>query len=189
MKAVLISIQPQWCEKIAVRDKLLEVRKTRPNIQTPFKCYIYQTKRKWWYKTLEKLATFAWARARARTVMEGQGKVIGEFFCDQIIESRGAYGDELFFAGLTYEELQEYGQGRKLYGWHISDLVIYDKPRPLSDFTPICKFRNENMTCPSKRVACSFQEPDYNQDGSFNLVECTRRLTRPPQSWCYVEEV
>ena len=40
-KAVLISIRPKWCEKIASGEKTIEVRKTRPKLQTPFKCYIY----------------------------------------------------------------------------------------------------------------------------------------------------
>lgn len=44
MNAVLISTKPRWCAKIANGEKPLEVRKTRPKIETPFKCYIYQTK-------------------------------------------------------------------------------------------------------------------------------------------------
>lgn len=43
MKAVLISIRPKWCEKIASGEKKIEVRKSRPKLQTPFKCYIYCT--------------------------------------------------------------------------------------------------------------------------------------------------
>ena len=43
MKAVLISIQPKWCELIASGKKTIEVRKTRPKIETPFRCYIYMT--------------------------------------------------------------------------------------------------------------------------------------------------
>lgn len=43
-KAVLISIRPGWCEKIANGEKTIEVRKTRPKLETPFKCYIYCTK-------------------------------------------------------------------------------------------------------------------------------------------------
>ena len=42
-KAALISIKPKWCEKIANGDKTIEVRKTRPKMNTPFKCYIYCT--------------------------------------------------------------------------------------------------------------------------------------------------
>ena len=68
-KAVLISIRPKWCEKIINGQKTIEVRKTRPKMDTPFKCYIYKC---------------------------GNGKVIGEFLCDEIIEDR-TYGhhDEL----------------------------------------------------------------------------------------------
>ena len=40
-QAVLISIRPKWCEKIIGGEKTIEVRKTRPKLQTPFKCYIY----------------------------------------------------------------------------------------------------------------------------------------------------
>ena len=43
-KAVLISVKPKWCELIADGKKTLEVRKTKPNLKPPFKCYIYQSK-------------------------------------------------------------------------------------------------------------------------------------------------
>lgn len=42
-KAVMISIRPKWCEKICRGEKSIEVRKTRPKLETPFKCYIYET--------------------------------------------------------------------------------------------------------------------------------------------------
>ena len=37
-KAVLISIRPEWVEKIANERKTIEVRKTKPYLGTPFKC-------------------------------------------------------------------------------------------------------------------------------------------------------
>lgn len=40
-KAVLISIRPKWCEKIISGEKTIEVRKTRPKMDTPFKCYFH----------------------------------------------------------------------------------------------------------------------------------------------------
>ena len=46
MQSVLISIRPQYCELIASGKKTIEVRKTRPKLETPFKCYIYCTKDK-----------------------------------------------------------------------------------------------------------------------------------------------
>lgn len=43
-KAVMISIKPQYCELIAAGMKTIEVRKSKPQIQLPIKCYIYMTK-------------------------------------------------------------------------------------------------------------------------------------------------
>ena len=40
-KAVMLSIHPKWCEKIASGEKTIEVRKTRPKLETPFTAYIY----------------------------------------------------------------------------------------------------------------------------------------------------
>ena len=60
-KAVLLSTQPVWCEKMCnvighdekfnlIYEKTAEIRKTRPKIKTPFKVYIYCTKPKNYYK-------------------------------------------------------------------------------------------------------------------------------------------
>ena len=211
-KAVLISIQPRWCEKIAFRDKSLEIRKTKPNIPVPFKCYIYQTRRKWLYKILEKFSSFAWARA----VMEGQGKVIGEFVCDSIFEIVANYEihDELPGSPIEswlewddapdeYEttdaiekatclsigEISRYiGSGSVCYCWHISNLVIYDKPKPLSKFYRICnEWEKDGFTQKCRR--CSYYE---RSDADMCYVCCVEGefpVLRAPQSWCYVEEI
>ena len=68
MKSVLISIKPKWCELIADGKKTVEVRKTKPKIKTPFKCYIYCTKDG---------SSFPYIAG---------GKIIGEFICNEIIE-------------------------------------------------------------------------------------------------------
>ena len=44
MKAVLISINPLWCELIGNGEKTIEVRKNRPKLKTPFKVFIYSVK-------------------------------------------------------------------------------------------------------------------------------------------------
>lgn len=146
-KAVLISIQPKWCELIASGKKTIEVRKTKPNLTTPFKCYIYQTKRTWIYNIYSKIADW-------------QQKVIGEFVCDgteKIIPYRYPFDVEGTF--LTNLQIMNYGGNKPIYFWHISNLKIYDKPKELSEFykTAIC---------------------DYNG---------LEPITRPSQSWCYVE--
>ena len=78
-KAVLISIRPRWCEKIASGEKTIEVRKTRPKLETPFKCYIYCTLPK--YPHEDFIAT-----DYPNPQFYGGGKVIGEFICDRVYE-------------------------------------------------------------------------------------------------------
>ena len=136
-KAVLISIRPEWCEKIINGQKTIEVRKTRPKMNTPFKCYIYKC---------------------------GNGKVIGEFLCDQIININGAGripSDAARPTCLEPAELHQYLGAATGFGWHISNLRIYDTPRELREFTGLreTKFGAEPVP-----------------------------ITRPPQSWRYVEE-
>lgn len=113
-KAVLISIRPKWCDLIASGKKTVEVRKTKPNAILPLKCYIYQT--------LPKSGDWN----------ERDGRIIGEFVCHNIYPVCAGY---IHGACLEYEEITNYlcenGHG---WGWHISDLVIYDKPKELSEF-------------------------------------------------------
>lgn len=76
-KAVLISIRPEWVEKIANGEKTVEVRKTQPKLETPFKCYIYETKaRTEADRTSEKGADAG--------KVYGRGMVVAEFICDEI---------------------------------------------------------------------------------------------------------
>ena len=136
-KAVLISIRPEWCRKIMDGQKTIEVRKTRPKMNPPFKCYIYKC---------------------------GNGKVIGEFLCDEIININGAGripSDAARPTCLEPAELHQYLGAAVGYGWHISNLKIYDRPRDLWEFTGL-------------------------RQTKFGLAPGP--ITRPPQSWRYVEE-
>lgn len=188
-KAVMLSIRPKWCEKIARGEKTIEVRKTRPKMNTPFKCYIYCTLPK--YPHEDFIAT-----DYPRPQFYGGGKVIGEFICDAITrmnicgfwdDSGKQLDNRLKDTCLTSEEFGNYLGENVGYGWHISNLRIYDPLRDLGEFSPVCRYKNDDGSCPSRRVACSFRRYDYNHDGSINLVECGRPLEHPPQSWCYVE--
>ena len=171
MKSVLISIQPKWCELIASGEKMVEVRKTKPKIETPFKVYIYETQGKlmWCNKCHDSNCERPYPNCAC---FKGQGKVIGEFVCDRIIESFLNNNDGWFveLGCLTQKEIDDY-QGDKaiLYGWHISDIVIYDKPKELSEF------RSHNVRT-------------YIMDENGYPMP-THEIKRPPQSWCYVEEL
>lgn len=173
MKSVLISIQPKWCELIARGKKTVEVRKKRPKLETPFKCYIYCTKGR--YKRLVK------DTPTGKIVVSS--KVIGEFVCDKIEEFVvGSLAcDEVEKAAcISYKEICDYFYGNNYdntvrigYSWHISDLKIYDMPREIGEFRKPC---NINANCA------------YCEQAEFNGGNCNGRTTRPPQSWCYVEE-
>lgn len=216
-KAVMISIRPKWCEKIASGEKAIEVRKTRPKLETPFKCYIYCSKAKErligilkdgdenYGETYHGKPVFIKLDEGSVCDMWGKRqKVIGEFTCDRIykLETQspgGSYsvvGEDKPTTNrvarescLGLADMHRYLQSKTGYGWHISDLKIYDKPKELSEFSPMCMYKNDDKSCQSRRVACSYQKYDYNPDGSINLVECGRTLERPPQSWCYVENM
>lgn len=172
MKSVLISIRPKWVEKIASGEKTIEVRKTRPKLETPFKCYIYCAiaRKNGQPLLIYKDGTVCFGDYREAFNCNadgdvdcyiGEGKVIGEFICDWIKKIKPHYDIEIFVNQyiheypailgendcLSFNEMKNYLGNNIGYDWHISDLKIYDKPRELSEFN----------------------------------------LTRPPQSWRYVE--
>ena len=204
MKSVLISIRPKWCELIATGEKTVEMRKTRPNIQTPFKCYIYCKKRK--------MVTCS--------EVNGNGKVIGEFICDKLtyVEARIDDNGEKHLANANFllrksflSEKQMfdylYKADRKTGGgwaWHISDLKIYDEPKELSEFWAYNEELHKRYD--SEEDFCCYNDTnEYGEaltdcgDAYNNILNCYRcweewsgwchHVTRPPQSWCYVEEV
>lgn len=202
-KAVLISIRPKWCELIASGKKTIEVRKTAPKIETPFKCYIYCTKPSKAYQTIcgcMVLNSDELYRHPRHGIRHGDsielmveddytadnflnGKVIGEFTCDRIIEwhyipdpdesaDPGSMAYDVLTVdgektGLEYDDFEDYGKGAPLFGWHISDLVIYDKPKKMSDF----RLYNTSAVI------------------EHGLPMPTHEIKRPPQSFCYVEDL
>ena len=178
-RAVMLSIRPEWCEKIASGEKTIEVRKTRPKLKTPFKCYIYCTLPK--YPHEDFIVT-----DYPRPQFYGGGKVIGEFTCERI--ALIAYdGGELSSTTnaafspatcLTQSEIIAYiGDKGRCYGWHISDLRIYDAPRELSEFRKACP---NSWYCES----CAMYWGNNGTCGNESL-----QIKRAPQSWCYVEEI
>lgn len=206
MKAVLISIRPEWCAKIASGEKKIEVRKSRPKLETPIKVYIYCTQASVKYQTIcgcHVLNSDELYRHPEQGIKHGDsielmlcenytkdnflnGKVIGEFVCDRIdkIWKRGCpenfdycylslneWGNDdiaseindITASCLSKNELNLYGAKVPwLYGWHISNLKVYDKPRELDSFTGL-------------------------RDTKFGAAP--HDIRRAPQSWCYVEDM
>ncbi len=44
MKAIMLSVRPEWVEKILNKEKTIEIRKSKPSCELPVKVYIYCTK-------------------------------------------------------------------------------------------------------------------------------------------------
>ena len=177
MKAVLISIQPKWCGKISTGEKTLEVRKTAPKLDRPFKVYIYQTKHKSGKAIINEVLNSVY----------GGGKVIGEFVCNGIMRPNNSLNRMAKESLLTEKELFEYSKGKELFGWRISDLKIYEKPKKLKTFNKICPYKKPDGT--RMNVECPCDKYSWDFDEESKKAYCTRRLNRPPQSWCYVEEI
>lgn len=184
-KAVLISVHPKWCQKIISGEKTIEVRKTRPKLLPQLKCYIYCTEGRPDLNipiSQERLMRdyLETGSMKSLNCPLGNGKVIGEFACDQIIDAwwdyvpdaitrevAGGNLEALDGTGMTDEELFSYvGDSMRghCYGWHISNLKIYDTPRELREFYAV----------PNEVEVALKVKP--------------RPITRPPQSWRYVEE-
>ncbi|MGN1303746.1 MAG: ASCH domain-containing protein [Oscillospiraceae bacterium] len=172
-KSVLISIQPKWCELIANGKKTFEVRKSRPKLKPPFKCYIYQTKSRNRLIEVMKDGDLNYGEiyhgkpvfikttgyeSGYKGLFGNKQKIVGEFVCDTIVTDKTFGHDPLFNGAACMSEVEAaaYSSQSPIYGWHISNLLIYDKPKELNEF---CKI-----------IGSSEYEP----------------LTRPPQSWCYV---
>lgn len=178
-KAVLISIQPKWCELIASGKKTVEIRKNHPKLEPPFKCYIYQTNSG---KVGTGLFLGDGTEIMGRSVKNGT--VIGEFVCDRIFPYCQAkpIGNEVEVerqSCLTRKEIWEYAPSGNPVGWHISNLVIYDRPKKLSEFWKPCP-HGEASSC----FVC--EKSGYMPDMH---IDCFNTITRPPQSWCYVEDM
>lgn len=208
--AVLLSIKPKYCELIASGKKTIEVRKTRPKLEPPFKCYIYCTQERMPIRDNGRILMYEddlaltnrWGRGKR--VENPQGgmfsgeiflncKVFGEFVCDKIItvdcdsiapfnKESGEYIDKE--ACLDRDTLWKYTNGRCAYGWHISDLKIYDEPKELKEFAAFCD-ESENRCATCEHYL--FDNDELNGYSRWCDVNRRKPLIRPPQSWCYVE--
>ena len=176
-KAVLISIRPKWCEKIINGEKTIEIRKTRPKLALPFKCYIYCTLPRYPHEDFIRTD-------HPKPQFYGGGKVIGEFVCRGFIpfcKARPCFVMEApeeieRMACLTRREIWKYAPEGDPIGWRISDLLIYDTPRELGELRRACP---NSFCCES----CAMYRENDGTCGNESL-----QIKRAPQSWCYVEE-
>ena len=211
MKCVLLSIRSKWCEKIVNGEKTIELRKTIPNIETPFKCYIYCTKPSKKCQTIcgcmviNTDELYRLPNGKIKHDWSGElmcydgeytknnflnGKVIGEFICDKVYsiknqgntfvvanEEHGVTNEIARQSCLDYDDMVGYLGNKDGYGWHITDLKVYGNPKELIEFIRPCSYAGLCFSC------------DRAKFTSKGDRICQAMISRPPQSWMYVEEV
>lgn len=199
-----------------IYEKRIEVRKSAPK-EVPFKAYIYATKATKWFRlgiigTSEELLWLSNGKiemgdgfglgAHGEDYQCVNGKVIGEFICDKVYNLVNAFGGIMFadenlnqlepqlfrdMSCLTDEQTADYLGDKDGYGLHITDLKIYDKPKELSEFRkPLDRVWGSYCNDYCDRGCISFGSTDYSCNDYWNWE---KGLTRPPQSWQYVEEL
>ena len=176
---ILASLKPYYYYLIGERKKTIEVRKMALK-NLPQDIVFYMSKDE---KSFAKIPKEFQDKYRKHF-----GKVGLAIVCDKITRYNCDKAfDEYFIAGyigaymplkemcLTNKDLIEYGKGRPLYGWHISDLKIYDKPKPIMQFYKPCPIKIKN--CPVCELYSTYTGC------------CMNNIDRPPQSYMFVEEL
>lgn len=185
-KSILLSVKPKYVADILNGKKTIEIRKTMPKCDLPVDVYIYCTKDS---KTNALKTTWTKDVAFPYSVLLN-GKVVAKFTLNKAEElipvtniTRGRI--TLFRGrpqGITHRELLESSclsnheiinylkDSKQGYAWHISNLVIFDEPKELSEF----KSYKKNIV-------------NTKINGMVFETELDNSLIKAPQSWCYVE--
>ena len=173
MRDVLISLKPYYYYLIGENIKKVEVRKSYPKAED-------WSRNSWFYMSRDEKSFAKIPKEFQEKYRNHFGKVGMRFVCDTIIDIphkdlaenfRRLTHDIITPSCLKVQELKDYlGHKDYGYGWHITDLVVYDEPRELRGFYSPC----EKGNC----YLCDW-EREYDSCG------CNRKkpITRPPMSW------
>lgn len=201
MKAILISIKPEWVCKILNGEKTIEVRKTAPKCELPVDVYIYCTKdskRVWYFdkqwrgcysmsiyddnaayeyfmglKPLNGKVVAKFTLKKVERFIQGLNEVEYERLPNFALQDYDYHGLDCLMekACLNDEEINEYAPDLSFYAWHISDLQIFDEPKEISEF----KYEKKKVRLTEKY---------HWKTERLGLVP----VKKAPQSWQYVEE-
>ena len=132
--AVLAAIRPPWIPNILNELKTAEIRRRKPSIPTPFRCFMYCTE-----------PNMSDTKRIIELHIEGEhkiqrlnGKVIGYFDCDRVDfyeRAKGSFQRLGDVGCISTRDLYDYcGTKDGLYGWHITNVTIFGRPHELSEF-------------------------------------------------------
>ena len=191
-KSILLSIRPEWVEKILNGEKTIEVRKQFPKDYVGW-VYIYCTKD--YKKILFENGGYGWRlntwNKNKNVITTNNGKVVARFWCDKVetislpytyfgtnkwvscenertLQTETIDEQELLKKScISEEQIYKYLNFKKSpkqvgYAIHISKLEIFDEPRELSEF----KFWKDKS-----EYGCWYEN----------------KLTKAPQNYCYIE--
>lgn len=178
-RAIFMSVQPKRLKEILNGKKTIEVRKTKPDCELPIDVYLFCTKEKPYFEIFIN-----------RYCNVVNGKIVGKFTLKEVEDLRkyewshkdGHFYDLLKGACLTTQDLQDYcpnknGESKPLFAWHISDLVIFDKPKELREFYKRTSLGDED-----------FKQLYYDDTPEKETLHeiYLKVITKAPQSWQYV---
>lgn len=188
MKDLIMSLKPYWYYLICEYIKVIECRKAKPmDISWSGKVHCYMSKDK---RSFNRIPKEFQEKYKAHL-----GKVGMRFVSDEIKIITNTFDETLQKQTcLSGSEMRSYANGRDIYGWHISDLKIYDKPKELKEFRKPCV--DKYQYCQGCRYGSVIIPPDEEEyalyhGGYYDNIDtvCHNYVTRPPQSWGYVEEL
>ena len=202
-KVIILSIQPQWLEKILNGEKTIEIRKSIPKCDYPIDVYLYCTKPNKFPHTSNgnkvQILTFDKSTNKYRLWKSSyekvlNGKIVAKFTLNKVERFDVPYPAYFYEVKdklqhivdgscLNLMSLHHYLRIKAGYAWHIDNLEIFEKPMELKEFKYEC-LKGEKNRCDG----CDFYY--FNQNESVGteeecLCDCMPRLTRPPQSWGY----
>ena len=175
-KAIMISIKPKWVVKILNGEKTIEIRKTMPKCELPIDVYIYCTKSNYFGYISKRYAGKVVAKFTLNKVEEIKHKVHWEDFDSYYMLGNMVYDDEE--TCVSEEELSEYLKGNTGYAWHISNLVIFDKPKELSEFRRYTEIPHCYQDTITKKTRKTFND---------NTIPFFNSLAKAPQSFMFIE--
>lgn len=175
MRKVLASLKPYYYYLVSEGIKRIEVRKNTPKASDWNKEVLFYMSKD--IKSFAKIPKEFQGKYRKHF-----GKVGMQIVCDEVYEWKYDYcdgvdidDDLILDTCLDREDINIYAKGKTLYGWHISDLKIYDNPKPIMQFYKPCQIEWKN--CPGCELYSTYTGC------------CMNNVDRPPQSYIYVDEV
>lgn len=180
---ILVSIKPYYYYLIAEEKKKIEVRKMALK-NLPQDIAFYMSKDE---KSFAKIPKEFQEKYRKHF-----GKVGMRVVCDKVYNLVNAFGGIVFadenlnqldpqlfrdMSCLTDEQTADYLGDKDGYGWHISNLKIYGCPKELSEFSRPCSYAGLCFSC---------DRATFTSKGDRI---CQAMITRPPQSYMFVEEL